>query len=125
MRGQALLTVADPEGPWVLELHVLERRAGALVSARQSRDPNLPVTFVLATDPGRKHTARVDDVGASIEPDRSDEPTVLATVAVPRQDLHNPRPGAGATGRIYCGLRPLAYVWFHDLLDTVWAWVWF
>jgi hypothetical protein len=67
----------------------------------------------------------VDDVGASIEPDRSDEPTVLATVAVPREDLKNPRPGAGATGRIYCGLRPIAYVWFHDLIDTAWAWIWF
>jgi multidrug efflux pump subunit AcrA (membrane-fusion protein) len=125
LRGQSLMTIADPEGPWVLELHVPERRAGALLSARQGREQSLPVTFVLATDPGRRHAARIDDVGASIEPDRSDEPTVLVTVGVQGDDIRNPRPGAGATGRINCGLRPVAYVWFHDLIDAAWAWIWY
>src|SRR5205085_11600542 len=56
-RGQVLMTVAETEGPWVLELHVPEKHVGALVSARQAGDPKLPdaklpVTFVMATDPG-------------------------------------------------------------------------
>jgi multidrug efflux pump subunit AcrA (membrane-fusion protein) len=124
-RGQVLMTVADPEGPWVLELHVPEKRVGPLLGARNASDPKLAVTYVLATDPGQKHRGLVDDVAASVEPDRGDEASVLVKVGIPREDLKNPRPGAGATGRIYCGLRPLAYVWLHDLIDAAWAWVWF
>lgn len=125
LRGQVLMTVADTEGPWVLELHVPEKRVGALISARQSGDPKLPVTFVLATDPGRTHRSQIDDVAAAVEPDRSDEPAVLVTAGVNRELLNNPRPGAGVTGRVSCGLRPIAYVWLRDLIDAVWAWVWF
>jgi len=123
LRGQVLMTVADTEGPWVLELHVPEKRVGALTSARQPGDVKLPVTFVLATDPGRTHSSHVDDVAAAVEPDRSDEPAVLVTVAVNREELNNPRPGAGVTGRVSCGWRPIAYVWLHDLIDAAWAWV--
>jgi hypothetical protein len=124
-RGQVLMTVADTEGPWVLELRVPEKRVGALTSARQGVDPQLPVTFVLATDPGRTHTSHVEEVATAVEPDRSDEPAVLVTVWVDRAQLKNPRPGAGVTGRISCGWRPIAYVWLHDLIDAAWALVWF
>jgi len=98
---------------------------GALISARQAGDPKLSVTFVLATDPGRTHRSQIDDVAAAVEPDRSDEPAVLVTVGVNREQLNNPRPGAGVTGRVSCGLRPIAYVWLRDFIDAAWAWIWF
>jgi multidrug efflux pump subunit AcrA (membrane-fusion protein) len=123
-RGQVLMTIADPDGPWLLELYVPEKRMSALVKAREG-DSKLPVAYVLATDPGQKHRAQIDDVATSVEPDRIDEPSVLVTVTIEHDRLKNPRPGAGATGRIDCGLRPIAYVWFHDLIDAAWAWLWF
>jgi biotin carboxyl carrier protein len=122
-RGQVLMTVADPEGPWVLELHVPEKRIGHLLDARQGGQTKLSVTYVLATDPARKHRAEIDGMASSVEPDTANEPSVLVTVGVNRGELENPRPGAGATGRVYCGLRPIAYVWLHDLIDAAWAWV--
>jgi len=124
-RGQVLMTVADPDGPWVVELHVPERQIGHLIDARRGGEAKLPVTYVLATDPARKHRAEVDSVAASVELDRGNEPSVLVTVGVNRGELENPRPGAGTTGKVYCGWRPLAYVWLHDLFDAVWSWVWF
>jgi GAF domain-containing protein len=124
-RGQILMTVADPDGAWVLELHVPERRVGTLNRAQQGGEFRLPVTFVLATESGRKHAATIDQVASSVEPSSGDEASVLVTVAMNREELVDPRPGAGAVGHISCGLRPLAYVWLHDLIDTVWGWVWF
>jgi multidrug efflux pump subunit AcrA (membrane-fusion protein) len=124
-RGQVLLTVADPEGAWVVELHVPEKRVGALIRAQQGGEPRLPVTFILATDSGRKHYAAIDKVAASVEPVQGNEPSVLVTVAVKRDELTDPRPGAGVTGHVSCGWRPLAYVWLHDLIDAVWSWLWF
>ena len=122
-RGQVLMTIADPDGPWVLELHVPEKRIGHVLDARQGGQTKLSVTYVLATDPARKHRAEIDGMATSVEPDTANEPSVLVTVGVNRGELDNPRPGAGATGRVYCGLRPIAYVWLHDLIDAAWAWV--
>jgi multidrug efflux pump subunit AcrA (membrane-fusion protein) len=122
-RGQVLMKVADPEGPWILELHVPERRIGHLLGARQGAGTPQAVTYILATDPARKHRAQVDTVAASVEPGNDQEPSVLVTAVVNRGELDNPRPGAGATGRVYCGLRPVAYVWLHDLIDAMWAWI--
>jgi hypothetical protein len=119
-RGQALLTVADPEGPWLLELDVPDRDAGHVIEARQSlgHDP-LKVTYVVATDPGTAHQAVVDKVAMSIERTRSGEPALRAIVAVDRPELPTSRPGATIIAKIHCGRRSLAYVWLHDLYYAV------
>jgi len=122
-RGQVLMTVADPSGPWMLELHLADKRVGRLLDAQEGREEKLHVTYVLATDPAREHAGRIDSVAASVEPALSDEPSVLVTVAIDGSQLAHARPGAGATGRIQCGYRPIAYVWLHDLIDSVWAWI--
>ena len=59
-RGQTLLRVADPDGPWQLELHVPENRMGFITAAQRDRTwaKDLKVTYILATEPGTKHTAR-------------------------------------------------------------------
>ena len=58
--GQTLLQVADPEGPWQLELHVPENDMGYIASAQRNLDQepglgkDLKVTYILATTPGTK-----------------------------------------------------------------------
>jgi multidrug efflux pump subunit AcrA (membrane-fusion protein) len=124
-RGQVLLRVADPEGPWLLELHVREKRIGHLLKTRASNPQGMQVTYVLATDPARKQYAEIESIGASVESIAGQEPGVLVTAGIDRANLGNPRPGAGATGRVSCGWRPLAYVLLHDLIDAAWAWIQF
>jgi multidrug efflux pump subunit AcrA (membrane-fusion protein) len=119
-RGQVLLTVADPEGPWLLELDVPDRDAGHVIEARQSpRHDPLKVTYLVATDPGTAHRAVVDKVATSIERTRSGEPALRALVAVDRPGLPTSRPGATIIAKIHCGSRSLAYVWLHDLYYAV------
>ena len=123
-RGQALLSVADLEGPWVLELHVADDRAGHVLAARDAISPELDVDFVLPSDPGRKYRGRVIEIAPSTEVDAKQESSVLVTVAFDKHSVPALRPGATVVARIHCGRRSLGYVWLHDLYDYVQSWWW-
>jgi multidrug efflux pump subunit AcrA (membrane-fusion protein) len=118
-RGQVLMTVADTEGPWVLEVRVPDKHIGYVRQARRELKKDLDVTFVLATDPGRKHVGKVDKVAMITEPDETENLSVLVTIAFDRGSVTNLHPGAGATARIRCGRRSLGYVWLHDLIEAL------
>lgn len=124
-RGQALLTVGDLDGPWVLELHVPDNRAGHVLRARDEIEPGLEVTFALLSDPGTTYRGRILDVAMSTELDEATSPTILATVGFDRGEVAGLRPGATVTAQIHCGRRALGYVWTHDLIEFVkshWWW---
>jgi biotin carboxyl carrier protein len=119
-RGQVLMIVADPNGPWQLELEVADRDAGHLIEAREKSDSAaLAVTYLIATDPGTPHEAVIDRVALSIERSHSGEPALRAVVRVAEGTLPNSRPGSTVIAKIYCGRRSLAYVWLHDLYYAV------
>ena len=50
-RGQILMTVADLEGPWVLELEIPDDRIADVTEAIRSQEKSLTVRFILATSP--------------------------------------------------------------------------
>ena len=58
-RGQTLLRVADPKGPWQLELQLPDNDVGFLTSAQHELTKDLNVTYILATDPGTKFQGKV------------------------------------------------------------------
>ncbi len=124
-RGQSLLSVADLAGPWVVELHVPDHRAGHVLSAREELRTDLAVSFALAADPGKVYQGRIEDVALATHLDEADGATVLVTVAFDRDEVEGLRPGATVLARIDCGRRSLGYVWLHDLFEAVqshWWW---
>ena len=118
-RGQALLSVADLDGPWVLELQVADDRAGHVLAARETLTPDLEVDFLLPSDPGRKYRGRVIEVAPTTEVNAKQESSVLVTVAFDKNSVPALRPGATAVAHVHCGRRSLGYVWLHDLYDYV------
>jgi len=125
-RGQSLLRVANTDGPWELDLHMAEDRMGFI--GRQTnflrdlkQDANLPVTYILATDPATKEKGSVNEVKLVAEPEKEEGNMVIIRVAINKDDIDpsNLREGAAVTGKVYCGRRSLGYVWFHDLLAFV------
>lgn len=118
-RGQTLLTVADVQGPWIVELRVPEDRIGHVLAARRRDGPELPVEFVLATDAETRYQGRLDRVALVAEPDEFEQTAVRVTVRVDVPRIAGRRPGAGVTALIATGRRSLGYVWFHDLIDFV------
>lgn len=116
-RGQLLLAVGNPQGPWRLELEMAEGRVGKLEAAWRRSPEGLPVEYVLATDPGRSHAARLADIERLAQTDPLEGSVVRLRATLDEQDLPaHPRPGAGATAKIRCGWRPLGYVWLHEIV---------
>jgi hypothetical protein len=75
-------------------------------------------------DPKQKHFGTVETVGLRTEVGERDGPFVPVTVELADQEsLPQLVPGATARARIYCGRRPIGYVWLHDLMDAFWTWV--
>jgi multidrug efflux pump subunit AcrA (membrane-fusion protein) len=118
-QGQILMSVADPAGPWELEIHMPEDRMGHIAEAAKASGQPLAVEYVLATDPGTQRTGRVEEIHTSAEVRGEEGNTVLVRVAIDRDDLSAPRPGATVTAKIHCGERSLGYVWLHDVIAFV------
>ncbi len=125
-RGQVLLRVADTSGDWELEMHMPEDRMGEIALARQAlrqKDPNqdLAVEYVLATDPGRVRRGKIKEVYISAEVLGEEGNVVLIKVGVDKNDFtpEQLRPGAGVSGKVLCGTRPVGYVWFRDLVAFI------
>ncbi|NNJ28166.1 hypothetical protein LzC2_42780 [Planctomycetes bacterium LzC2] len=146
-RGARLMTVADTAGPWRLELFVPDRHAGPLLDAAaehtddgENEEPlALPVTYLLAADPGPTYRTTADRIDPTVEPHAAGpagagaggvEPSVrvFAPITAPPNadggsDVQT-RSGATVVARIRCGERSIGYVWLHDLIDAVRTRVW-
>jgi multidrug efflux pump subunit AcrA (membrane-fusion protein) len=117
-RGQILMTVADPSGPWILELRVPDEDVGYLLKARGPDGTKLPVQFLLATDPGTQYHGDATRMAMAprIDEDRRARVSVTASI---RETLAQPRAGATVVAKVYCGKRALGFVWFHDVIEAI------
>lgn len=117
--GQRLLTVADPAGPWVLELPVPDADIGHILAAQKRGPVELPVTFLLATETAVTHRGQVTHVALNSGTADGQPPSVLVTVSLDGPAPATARAGAGVIARIHCGRQSLGYVWLHDLIDAI------
>jgi multidrug efflux pump subunit AcrA (membrane-fusion protein) len=132
-RGDALLSVANLDGQWELEVRMPEDRMGHILQARQellrrrrehpgeNLPEDLPVKFILATDPGVTFEGVVKEIHHRAEVRGEDGNTVLIKVAIDKSELPQLRPGASVVAKLHCGRRGIGYVWFHDLIEFVQA----
>jgi len=118
-RGQALLSVADPSGPWVVELEVPDRHIGYVLEAQRQRGEPLEVSLLLKNDPAVTHYGTIERVAMASETRTRREGSVLVTVQIDSQDIARLRPGAGVVAKIHCGPSSIGYVWLHDLIETI------
>ena len=117
--GDSLLTVANDNGPWELELDAPEDRAGYIMKQRIT-DPDMPVTYHLATEPGGTYEGVVVDVHESAEVHGEEGSTVLVRVKVDKDQHPNLLlPGAGVKARLYCGRSSVGWWLFHDAIGFI------
>jgi multidrug efflux pump subunit AcrA (membrane-fusion protein) len=124
MEGQVLMTIADPDGPWELELYVPERRSGKIDRAQNTIQPDLKVSYILATAPDTTLYGKVKQDDLTIVPHEEEGSVLRVRVEIDEKDLYQPRPGATVTAKVYCGTRPVGWCWFHEAVEWVQAW-WF
>lgn len=118
-RGQLLMTVLDLDGAWELELYMPERRMGHISRAASASPDGLIVTYLLASHPDRPLTGRVVEIQRSADVHGEDGNSVLMRVAIDKRDLPDLRSETTVTARVHCGRRPIGYVLFHELIETV------
>lgn len=122
-RGQILMEVADPDGAWELEVEMPESRMGYVAEAWDASDGKLPVTFFLATSPSERIEGEVKEIHRSAEVHGDEGNSVLLRVSFDqerlRQVISDPKIGAGATAKVYCGKRAIGYVYLHDAINFV------
>lgn len=122
-QGERLLEVANVAGEWQLEVHVADQNIGYINAARRELLADLDVAFVLATDPEMTYHGKLKDVSREVRHDPDLGPSVLVTVSVPCESVPQThlRPGATVIPHIHCGRRPIGFVWFHELIHTIYA----
>ncbi len=127
-RGQLLMEVADPEGPWQLEVLMPEDQMGFITRARAAKkkeniEDDLEVEFILMTEPNKKHVGKVKEIELSAEVRGDEGNTVLIKVEISdelRKKLPEPlRPGAEVRAKVDCGRRAVGYVMFHKLIAFI------
>ncbi|MEA1950133.1 MAG: HlyD family efflux transporter periplasmic adaptor subunit [Planctomycetota bacterium] len=127
-RGQVLMQVADTQGPWQLELQMPEDSMGYIVRAQRAKEkegegPDLPVTFILATDPGIEFEGKIKEIHYSAEVRGEEGNTVLIKVeiadSVDRDLFPDLRPGTEVTAKVYCGKRSIGYVLLYKAFAFV------
>ncbi len=118
-RGQSLIRVADPNGPWQLELDMPENRMGHIAAAQKKLGDKLEVSYILATEPGTTRYGTVQEIERSAEVRGDEGNTVLLKVAIDKSQLPQLRPGASVTAKVYCGRRALGYVLLHDVIEFI------
>ena len=135
-RMQLLMEVADPKGPWQLELSMPEKRMGHIANydrELKKKDPNarLRVEFIPASHPDIKLFGTIveihdraevrSDLGSASSSSSTGLNTVLIKVALDDQEALPPKLqlGTECAARIDCGKQPVGYVLFHEAIAFV------
>jgi multidrug efflux pump subunit AcrA (membrane-fusion protein) len=95
-----------------------ELRATLRELSGDDMNDQLDVTYILATDPGRKHTGKVRQIHLYAEVRGEQGNTVRVKVDLDKGELRpeHVRQGAAVTAKIDCGRRSIGYVWLHDVI---------
>ncbi len=124
--GQVLVTIADPNKDFELELLMPEKRMKFLDQAiADSKGADLPVEFIMANDPSQNYvgTLSAESIHARAELDPTDGAVVKLRVRPDDDSMKaiSRLPGAKVIADVNCGKRSAAFVWFHEVVEWVQA----
>lgn len=118
--GDILMTLVDPEGPWELELQMPEADIGYVDAASVASDKPLTVSFLLTSHPERPLQGELIEIQRSTDVEGPEAGNfVRLRVRIRKEDLPELRNEANVVAQVVCGRRSLAFVWFHDVWETV------
>lgn len=120
-RGQNLMTIIDPETNWQVELEMPERRVAHLLQNMRDSNEPLKVTFTLVSHPGEEFEGRLLSVDQQLDVHSEDGNSALVRINFDNQQVSHEllRAGTRVTAKVHCGERPVGYVIFHELIETI------
>lgn len=118
-----VMTVADSEGEWQLEMKVPEGKVGYISQARANADGKpLTATYHIATNPSKVLDGELILVAERAEVGQSGQKEFRAVVTADPTSRDGLRMGVGVTARVNCGKRPIGFVWSYQLIDYFRTW---
>jgi len=125
-RGDLLLQIMEPDGPWRLELDIPEYRMGHLVKALNAApDRKLPVDYVLATAVETSHHGSLTTLATRSNETQANGTIIQAVVEINPHDLPHTNIGADVIAKVHCGQKNLFYVLFGDVIEFLQRTLWF
>jgi len=118
-RGESLLRIVNPNGPWRVQLHVPDKEMGHVHRARLETN-ELPVRFIVASYPDQSYGGFVQRIALSTQtPDDFSKPMIPIHVRIDRDALPKVRIGMGVSGKIHCGRRSLAILATRKIYEAL------
>ena len=122
-RGERLMTVALPSGPWEVELRIPDKRSGYLLRKWHGRADNekIETSFVLASNATAVYRGTVIEVAPSSNvDDRENENVVRVRVRLDDDEfekMKSVKPGTTVIGHVHCGRVSLGYSKLYEFID--------
>ena len=124
-RGEVLLEVMNPNGPWHLEAEVNDYRMGHILSQQKKIDQPLDVSFILATEPTIAYDGHLESLGTRAYADQDEQSNVVdVLIDFDKSQVPDLRIGAEVKAKINCGQKSVGYVLFGDMIDYVRSTLW-
>lgn len=114
-RGQLLLELVPTDGDWQLEMLIPDHLEHYVREAMQHRGDDLAVRYQIRSSPDIEWTSQLDHLDSVLQV-RDGKSVCRATADLTAHAVANLRPGSSVTARIHCGIRPVGFVWFRELI---------
>jgi multidrug efflux pump subunit AcrA (membrane-fusion protein) len=124
-RGDLLMSIAQADGPWHIEVKIPDNRIEFVVAAMdQSAEEMLDVHFRLKSDSASSYTGKLVDLDYRSDlRDGEDRTSVIATVSIDEKELDQSlRLGARVYAKVACGERNNFYLLTYELRDRIDEW---
>ena len=121
--NKPVMTIADYEGDWQLELKIPQGKIGYINAAFQKNpDQPLQIDYQIATNPSEKLTGELVELALRAEIGQSGNPEFRAIGAADMENRDALKPGVGVTARVHCGKQPIGHVWTYQIIDYFRTW---
>ncbi|WP_417748679.1 biotin/lipoyl-binding protein [Rosistilla oblonga] len=134
--GQKLLTIADPKGPWELELKLADKRSGYLrdvideqptatgltADKTENAADSLKTSYVLASHPTLVREGMIREIARSADVDEDQGNIIRVYVDIGKQPADSEvrtRPGTEVIAHIHVGRSSIGYCKLYEFFD--WA----
>ena len=125
-RGDMLMTVAQTDGPWEIELKIPDNRIEFVIERQKANNQQLiPVSFRLKSDSTKTYQGLLTELDYRSDlRDGEERTSVIATISVDEQELgQSLRLGARVVGKVDCGQRNNFYLLTYEIRNRINEWM--
>jgi len=124
-RGDLLMTIAQTEGEWQIELKIADNRIEFVENSIAEQKPEpLQVEFRLLSDASKTWIGELEKLNYRSDlTQRDEESFVTATVSIPEEELEDSlRMGTRVLGKIECGKRDNFFLLSYEIRNRIHEW---